>query len=527
MASSRRSPRPVVESLRSARAAAAASGTPAGSALPGSAAPSPQRGSRTPSQDPDPVVRMSALISKPTFISLAATSADFHRDASVWASTPVRASQQYEYSERLDYAFTYGEELVKVLRSHGFKPQKGYTFDGPDSETDFAVLLGNLRHVLSLISHYEYDKLFDLEHEYLEYHWSLNELIFIILKGVLHGTALALYQESAQVHPRDGRCALQRLRYHVEATTDPDTFRLWTKLRDTKIDETADPAPQLTVLRVLGDKHQRLHPAYDDGGRVQDLQHVLISRSAASSPHVSPLYLVVLRELAAGHRFTFSTLALRIATVWQSEGHLSRLAPSPSSGAGGGKARADGAGGATFNSVHKRGGVVKPVGDWKPAQNPRIPYCTWRGRGSATLASHASAFGASPMATSPQRGCALTRAPRHLRLPGRHLMRRRLRSALPTVVAWARPAGGVPPATDPGPPTGRGSPSLQHAAVDDDGDDEPAAFPFRPLLDRDGPEPMPDTSVDDGGADWPALRSVPWIPPFQGASTSRSAAKQD
>ncbi|KAK3281504.1 hypothetical protein CYMTET_10712 [Cymbomonas tetramitiformis] len=167
MVSNRRSPRPVVESICSARAAAAASGSLAGSALPGSAAPSPQRGSRTPVQNPDPVVRM------------------------------------YEYSERMDYAFTYGEELVKVLRSHGFKPQKGYTLDGLDSETDFAVLLGNLRHVLSPISHYEYDKLFDLEHEYLEYHWSLNELILIILKGVLNGTALALYQESARVHPRD------------------------------------------------------------------------------------------------------------------------------------------------------------------------------------------------------------------------------------------------------------------------------------------------------------------------------------
>ncbi|KAK3247676.1 hypothetical protein CYMTET_42832 [Cymbomonas tetramitiformis] len=117
MASGRRSPRPVVESLRSARAAAAC-GTPAGSALPGSAAPSPQRDSRTSGQDPDPVVRISALISKPTSISLAATSADFHRDASVWESTPVRASQQYEYNERLDYAFTYGEELSKLCRTH-------------------------------------------------------------------------------------------------------------------------------------------------------------------------------------------------------------------------------------------------------------------------------------------------------------------------------------------------------------------------------------------------------------------------
>ncbi|KAK3252172.1 hypothetical protein CYMTET_38517 [Cymbomonas tetramitiformis] len=115
---------------------------------------------------------MNTLITTPTFISLAATSADFHRDASVWESTPVRASQQHEYSERLDYAFGYGEALVKVLRSHGFKPHKGYTLDGPDAETDFAILLSNLHHVLSPIIHFEYDKLFDLEHEYLEYHWA-------------------------------------------------------------------------------------------------------------------------------------------------------------------------------------------------------------------------------------------------------------------------------------------------------------------------------------------------------------------
>ncbi|KAK3277669.1 hypothetical protein CYMTET_14337 [Cymbomonas tetramitiformis] len=84
----------------------------------------------------------------------------------------------------------------------GPDPVKGYTFDGPDAETDFAILLSNLHHVLSPVSHFEYDKIFDLEHEYLEYHWALNELVFIILKGVLQGSALALYQESARMHPR-------------------------------------------------------------------------------------------------------------------------------------------------------------------------------------------------------------------------------------------------------------------------------------------------------------------------------------
>ncbi|KAK3283821.1 hypothetical protein CYMTET_8497 [Cymbomonas tetramitiformis] len=135
----------------------------------------------------------------------------------------------------------------------------GYTLDGPDAKTDFAILLSNLHHVLSPISQFEYDKLVDLEHEYLEYHWALTELIFIILHDVRQGTTLALYQESACVHPRDGRCALQRHRFHVEATTDPDTFRFWTKLRAT-IDETADPAAQLTVFRVLGDNETPAAP---------------------------------------------------------------------------------------------------------------------------------------------------------------------------------------------------------------------------------------------------------------------------
>ncbi|KAK3234956.1 hypothetical protein CYMTET_54817 [Cymbomonas tetramitiformis] len=137
-------------------------------------------------------------------------------------------ARQHECADRLDYACNYGEELVKLLRSHGFKPHRGYTLDGSDAKTDFAILLSNLHHVLSHISHFEYDKIFDLEHEYLvEYHWALNELVFIIFKGVLQSTTLALYQESARVHPRDGSCALQRsLRFHGEATTDPDTFQI-------------------------------------------------------------------------------------------------------------------------------------------------------------------------------------------------------------------------------------------------------------------------------------------------------------
>ncbi|KAK3279950.1 hypothetical protein CYMTET_12183 [Cymbomonas tetramitiformis] len=100
----------------------------------------------------------------------------------------------------------------------------------------------------------------------------------------------------------------------------------------------------------------------------------LAGRQRAPLMIVSPLYLVVLRELAAGHAFTFSALLLRRSTVWQSEGHLARLR-SPSSGSGGGKhAPAS----ASFNSM-QRSNIVKPVGDWKPPpRNGR--YLVWKGR---------------------------------------------------------------------------------------------------------------------------------------------------
>ncbi|KAK3280617.1 hypothetical protein CYMTET_11552 [Cymbomonas tetramitiformis] len=491
--------------LRSARAASA-SPTPASSPGSGSQAPSPH--SRTAGLDP--VVRMNTLINKPNFISAAATSADFHRDASVWVSTPVRASQQHEYSDRMDYAFSYGEELVKLLRAHGFKPQKGFTLDGSDAEADFAILLSNLRHVLSPISHFEYDKLFDLEHEYLVYHWSLNELLFNILKGVLQGTALALFQESARVHPRDGRCALQRLRFHVEATTDPDTFRFWTKLRSTTLDETADPAPQLAVFRVLGDKHQRLHPSYDDAGRVQDLHHVL-GRSAASSPHVSPLYLVVLRELAAGHAFTFSALLLRLRTVWQSEGHLARLR-SPSTGSGGGKHAPTSA---SFNSV-QRINVVKPVGDWKPSPR-RGYYLVWEGVGYPCVTcfrlwgltdAHLPTRGVCPYS------CAASFA------PGQAPAGAPAAPPRPTIDAWTSAWTSAPPAPAAAAAVhfAEGSPSPQFAPADSS---DASAFTLRVPLDHDPPGPEPDDSADHDDDDWPALRTVPWIPPFQGSTSSK------
>ncbi|KAK3235212.1 hypothetical protein CYMTET_54573 [Cymbomonas tetramitiformis] len=97
------------------RAARASGGRSPGS-IPGSTpASSPSAGT-----DADPIVCMSALRNRPTPVSRAATSAEF--DNSVWVSAPVRASQRYElFADKLDYTFSYGEELAKLLRSHGFK----------------------------------------------------------------------------------------------------------------------------------------------------------------------------------------------------------------------------------------------------------------------------------------------------------------------------------------------------------------------------------------------------------------------
>ena len=61
---------------------------------------------------PEPIVPMSTLLSRPTPLSRSATSAEFHTNNSVWVSTPVRASQRHEFVDKLDYAFSYGEEFV-------------------------------------------------------------------------------------------------------------------------------------------------------------------------------------------------------------------------------------------------------------------------------------------------------------------------------------------------------------------------------------------------------------------------------
>ncbi|KAK3288984.1 hypothetical protein CYMTET_3565 [Cymbomonas tetramitiformis] len=82
----------------------------------------------------------------------------------------------------------------------------------------------------------------------------------------------------------------------------------------------------LALIRRLGDRHQKIKPAYTDSGRVSDLWHVL-AESAKKSPYVSPLYLVVLRELRAGHSFPFARLALRVRLAFRDESPLATLSP--------------------------------------------------------------------------------------------------------------------------------------------------------------------------------------------------------
>ncbi|KAK3234191.1 hypothetical protein CYMTET_55536 [Cymbomonas tetramitiformis] len=297
-------------------------------------------------EDSDPIIRMSTLRSRPTPISRSATSAEFHANCDAWVSTPVRASQRGEFTDKLDFAFSYGEELSKLLCAHGFKPKVGITLDGPEAESDFAVLLANMSHVFGPVSRDEFLKLLDLDNEYDVYHLALNELNYVVLPTVLRGTALTLYEESSLVHPHDGRCALQRLRFHVEGIGDPDPHRFWVRLRAVVIDETIEPAPQLAVFRVLADKHRKLHPSYADNNLVQDLYAVLRA-SASASPHFAPLYLVVLRELGMGQPFTYASLALRLSKVFRDEFPLARLSEPVSGGGGsaaGGGTRSGGGG---------------------------------------------------------------------------------------------------------------------------------------------------------------------------------------
>ncbi|KAK3243206.1 hypothetical protein CYMTET_47125 [Cymbomonas tetramitiformis] len=120
---------------------------------------------------------------------------------------------------------------------------------------------------------------------------SLNELIFIILLTVLRGTALALQEEAARVSPHDGRTALQRIRFHVEGIGDPDSNRYWTRLRDVIIEETIDPAPQLTVSRKSPSTAEEiLSPTAKRAATCIPLTAICINQAAGAAPSCDETY---------------------------------------------------------------------------------------------------------------------------------------------------------------------------------------------------------------------------------------------
>ncbi|KAK3268852.1 hypothetical protein CYMTET_22673 [Cymbomonas tetramitiformis] len=173
-----------------------------------------------------------------------------------------------------------------------------------------------MAHVFSPISHDEiYFKLLDVDFDYTAYHCTINELLSSSAPSCPPSCA-ARRCPSTRSPPdrssstRDGRYTLQRLRFHVEGIGDPDTHRFWVRLRAVILDGTVEPAPQLSVTRPFADKHRKLHPDYGDRNLVEDLYCVPRS-SAALSPYVTPLYLVVLRELGTANNFTLSSLARR------------------------------------------------------------------------------------------------------------------------------------------------------------------------------------------------------------------------
>ncbi|KAK3275425.1 hypothetical protein CYMTET_16450 [Cymbomonas tetramitiformis] len=479
----------------------------------------------------------------------------FFNDPSVLSSTPVEEGREEEYLEQLSYAFTYSTDIITVLRPGGFNPKNGFTFDNDAADADFAALLAALRHVLFPVSFPEFSKLLDLEHDYDFYHVVLNEIIFTILPIVLRGTALALYSEAARSHPGDGRYILQRLRYEVEGVPDSDTDRFWVKMRSTVIDENDDPAPQLTAIRTLGDKHARINPDYSEAKRVKDLWHILAT-SAKHSPFVTPLYINVIRELRGGTPFSFSTLCLRLRTVWREEHAFATLAtdtdpvaPPGGGGGGGGGYRVKKP---AFNAVtfdRTPAYSVKPVGEWR-AEPPTALVKRWKGVGFPCILcfrlwgltdGHPETKGNCPFTCreafnpgrtpdsalpagtrpSPQAFAAALAAlhqadgaAAHALVVSEEQPDPPLDASAMTFVAplpdppphldhppLAEPHGGTAPAEDPHP-----AGMAQHPS------DEDFSFEMEPIAMLGFADPEDE--------EWPAFRSKPWIPPIVGSSST-------
>ncbi|KAK3275264.1 hypothetical protein CYMTET_16592 [Cymbomonas tetramitiformis] len=312
---------------------------------------------------PRKIIRTTVLRAKPLFTADAPTAFEFFNDPFVLLSTPIEEGREEEFAEHLAYASSYMTDLSRFLRASGFKDSVGYTFDDDEAEADFSVLLAGLRHVLFSISYKEVAKLLDLYHDYDPFHVTINDILYTRLP--------------------------HRLRYEVEGIPNPDTDRFWLKLRGTILDETSDPAPQLATIRVLGDKHKNIN-GYTDDKRTRDLWHVLVD-SAKASPHTSPLYLVVLRELRSGASFSFASLCLRIRTAWRDESKHAVLAAPPTLADSPADSSTPSSGGARPKSpanprMYALGGTRSTLpakGEWV-VDPPTYLYRKWEGTASPT-----------------------------------------------------------------------------------------------------------------------------------------------
>ncbi|KAK3240947.1 hypothetical protein CYMTET_49248 [Cymbomonas tetramitiformis] len=503
--------------------------------------PSDSQSTPASSRRPRRIVGTSTLRSKPTSTVNAPTAFDYFNDPDVLTTTPVEEGREDEYIEQLAYAFQYGSDLLSFLKSTGLKMPTGYTLDTTTADMDFNALLSGLAHVLYPVSYSEAAKLLDLEHDHDFYHVTINEILFSILPHPLRGNALSVYHECARHHPADGRYALQRLRYEVEGVPDADGMRFWTQMRAVVLTEIEDPAPQLALIRRLGDRHQKLKPAYSDPDRVMDLWHIL-SESAKQSPYVAPLYLVVLRELRAGAVFTFARLALRIRLAFRDESPLATLSSSaapdiPPEGSGYRPKQATLKPNPSPRSpvamaLRMQKQSAAPLeGKWT-SDSPNSMYLKWVGTGFPCTVcfrmwhvtdSHPDTRGACPYV------CVEAFA------NNRHLETSRAATARPPLNASAAALTAPPPAVDPpappeeqpaaaalsarlslpAPVTGDaidtvGSGSLVVPTTDD------AAYP----LPEDLEEPACYGAAFDGedDTDWPAFRSSPvWLPNINGS----------
>ncbi|KAK3242111.1 hypothetical protein CYMTET_48187 [Cymbomonas tetramitiformis] len=202
--------------------------------------------------------------------------------------------------------------------------------------------------------------LLDLDNEYEAYHMVLNELIFTILpffsaarlcgcttsrpRCTLAMAAVlsraCVFSWRASLTPTlsaSGRdCALS------SSTRRRTQLRSWTSSTSSWTSTPARTRPTLTESEF-------------------EISGTSWPRPAANSCYVSPLYLVVLRNLRAGANHTLSSLQLELRTVFRDESPFAKLA---------GKAVSSTSGGAAAYSFDatkskRRERREEPVGEWK------------------------------------------------------------------------------------------------------------------------------------------------------------------